>query len=129
MIEPLGYLDFAKEILDSIPITEIKIRTAVNRAYYAVYLYAADKYSQAKGNDPSIEAIIRSHARFIKELKLEASQPLQTLGNQLNDLKQDREKADYEYKANVSKNSAQKSYFQALHIKQTVDTAFSSFIG
>jgi hypothetical protein len=47
----------------------------VNRAYYAVYLYAADKYSQAKGNDPSIEAIIRNHARFIKELKLEASQP------------------------------------------------------
>jgi hypothetical protein len=43
MIEPLGYLDFAKEILDSIPITEIKIRTAENRAYYAVYLYAADK--------------------------------------------------------------------------------------
>jgi uncharacterized protein (UPF0332 family) len=125
MIDPLGYLDFAQEILDGNPLTEIKIRTAVNRAYYAVYLYAAHKYLLSKGNDASIESITRYHARFISQLKLESSQLLRKVGNQLHDLKQDREKADYEYKKDISKPSAVKTCSQALRTKQTVDSAFS----
>jgi uncharacterized protein (UPF0332 family) len=122
MIEPLDYLPFARELLDK-STEEIRIRTAVSRSYYAVYLYAANKYGQAKGSDPEI---IRSHAKLISELKKEQSKLLNKIGNQLFDLKKDREKVDYEIKNDINKSFAEKSYSQAIRIKESVDKAFSS---
>lgn len=121
MINPLDYLPFARQLIDNSD-NEIYIRTAIGRAYYAVYLYAANKYLQAKNNAPEIQSIIQSHARFIFELKKEHNTLFKTIGNQLFNLKEYREKADYHVNITITKSTAEASYKQALRIKDNVDS-------
>ncbi|MBI3600935.1 MAG: HEPN domain-containing protein [Nitrospinae bacterium] len=124
MINPLDYLVFARELLDEGKDSEIKIRTAISRAYYGVYLYAASKYVHFKG-DSVFEEIVKNHSRFIKTLKTENDNLLNKIGNQIFDLKKDREKADYEIKKDITKSLAEKAYSQAQRIKDNIDSKFN----
>lgn len=123
MINPLDYLPFARQLIDnSNRDDEISLRTAIGRAYYAVYLYAGSKYLQAKNNAPEIGSIIKSHARFIKELKRDQNVLFNTIGNQLFNLKGYRETADYNINDEVKRRMAEASYKQALRIKDNLDS-------
>ncbi|HLA48532.1 MAG: hypothetical protein A2W77_05705 [Nitrospinae bacterium RIFCSPLOWO2_12_39_16] len=124
MINPLDYLIFARELLDEGKDNEIKIRTAISRAYYGVYLYATSKYVQFKG-DSIFEGIVSSHMKFIDILKKDNDKLLNKLGNQIFDLKKDREKADYEIKKDITKSFGEKAYSQAQRIKDTINSKFN----
>lgn len=119
MIKPLDYLDFANELVSSKTNTEVKNRTSIGRSYYAVYLFAFEKYIESKKGSIK-EGDIRGHAKFIYKLKEERIGPFKKVGNQLADLKQDRENADYKVNYNITVNSAKKSYSAALRIKENV---------
>ncbi len=124
MIDPLDYFPFAKELIYDRNNNEIKNRTAIGRSYYAVYLYATKEYIQYNNNDSEIESVISNHQAFIRRLKNDSKRTFQKLGNQLFDLKRDREKADYRINSSISRNNAIKSYFFAIKIKGTIDKAF-----
>ncbi|KJU84665.1 HEPN domain protein [Candidatus Magnetobacterium bavaricum] len=120
MVSPLDYLPFVRELLDGKTVSEVKIRTAISRTYYAVYLYAAEKYVQAKGNNASIESACKNHTRFLNELKDESDGRLNTIGNQIHELKRFRERADYEIKAYLNKSDAEGCLNQAHKIIQNI---------
>ncbi|MCI4626934.1 MAG: hypothetical protein L3V56_13390 [Candidatus Magnetoovum sp. WYHC-5] len=124
MIEPIYYLMFAEEMLNtnkSDELEEVRLRTAINRAYYGVYHYVQRGYCDFMSLN---EIEIISHSAFIKKLRDDRNSAIQRLGNQLYALKNDRVKADYHINANIEKTIAHKSYALAQKIKKTADFIF-----
>ena len=73
-------------------------RTCINRAYYAAFLVAREKY-KIKNTDVSV------HKSVINECK----KRYRKLGNQLEDLFMNRKDADYKLEKNLTKRDAGKA--------------------
>ena len=123
MISPIDFIKLSKELLDSSSPNEAKLRTAIGRAYYGVYLNAAKNYATDKGFELS-DGRVRSHQRFIQELKGNPDKNLQKLGNQLFQLKRAREEADYDIQKDVNKSKAAINYSLALRIEKNINSIF-----
>lgn len=126
MMNPLKFLTLAKELLDSNSESEAKLRTSIGRSYYAVFLFAAQKYAQLHKREEYIEDIIRRHSQFLQMLKDDDNSDLRAMSRWLGTLKYDREKADYYMKAKITLNSAQSSYNKAERLKNFIDEKFES---
>ncbi len=92
------YLDLAEELLvegKGTPRNEAKLRSAISRAYYAVY-NSADKYADAKGIRSFQEKIYGSrHRDLSKRFKNSNAKRLKQLGVNLDRLLNQRIDADY----------------------------------
>lgn len=121
MIKPINILAFAEELLGGNEPPETIIRTSISRSYYAAYHFAVRKYASAKGF--TIRQVIdMGHARFIKELRRDTNLLLVRLGNQLHELKLDREKADYDLESDITKPAGKKTLSFAIKAKSTADS-------
>lgn len=121
MITPTELLDFAREMLNGNNPPEIKIRTSISRSYYAAYHYAVRKYASKKNVTPR-QVLDRGHAPFIRDLKKDTNPKLHRLGRQLEEIKMDREKADYDLNSDITKTAGAKAISCVLRAKDTVDS-------
>ncbi len=87
-IEPLEVHEFARDIAKRHPTEEVALRSAVSRLYYGVYLHARDRLGVAQRR--------RSHQEVRNELQRRTRK---VTGDQLGDLRQLREEADYDLKS------------------------------
>ncbi len=94
------YFDLANELLNEgkgDTLNEAKLRSAISRAYYAVY-NTADKYADAKGIRSFQEKISGSrHRDLIKKFKNSNAKGHKQLGVDLNRLLNQRIDADYHF--------------------------------
>lgn len=100
---PDRLLDIAKELLDTTPLDQPRLRSVVNRAYYAAFLTARSccaKHELATGVGASHEKVINA---------LLDKPRLCTYGNQLNDIKRLRHQADYNWDRDTTLRDARKS--------------------
>lgn len=97
---PHRLIDFAQEI-QHIDISareefeQSKVRSVINRAYYAAFLAARD-FCQAQG----LQGSGASHERVINALR--EDKKWQKQGNQLQQIKQLRHKADYDWQRDMT---------------------------
>nr|MBF0220792.1 hypothetical protein [Desulfobulbaceae bacterium] len=124
MIEATDFLILSLDLIDSDSPNESKYRTAISRSYYAIYHMMAREYAVAKGLEVE-DSVISSHQRFIKELKDDSDAKIKTLGNQLFQLKQAREDADYKLKLDINKSKAKMNYTYAERMQKTINSVFS----
>lgn len=116
MFDPLNFLTLSRELLDG-NIEENYLRTSIGRSYYAVYLYAREKYAKSTMDN----SVYSNHAKLINDLKNRPEPTFRKLGNQLSDLKIDRESADYKINISINKTMAEKAYSSAERIKKTIE--------
>ncbi|MFC0269649.1 HEPN domain-containing protein [Kushneria aurantia] len=100
---PDRLLSIASEQLDATPLDQPRLRTAINRAYYAAFL-TARTYCEYHQFAPESGA---SHERVINSLL--ARPNLARYGNQLNTIKRLRHKADYDWQRDISRRDVSKS--------------------
>lgn len=116
MIEPVDFLNLAKELNEDDSGQEAKHRTSISRAYYAAYHEAAQCYASHE-NLELTDSLFGNHQAFIRKLQENRSEKLiRTIGNQLYDLKKDRIKADYKLNQEVTSSAAKKSFFASTKI-------------
>ncbi len=109
MIDPFEFVQVAEDLANSPGDEEAVFRTSVSRAYYAAFHEVADAYAEKKNVSRS-DRLFENHQNFIRTLReLRAEPKFKKLGNQLNDLKSDRIKADYKLHQDISRNTARKS--------------------
>lgn len=109
MITPSDFLKLAEELKKDSG-QEAKHRTSISRAYYAAFHEAVRQYAKYRNLEPD-DRIFNNHQVFIRELIQNQSKELiRTIGNQLQSLKKDRFKADYNLNQNITLSSATKSY-------------------
>lgn len=100
---PDRLLDIAKELFDASSLDQPRLRSVINRSYYAAFLKARDYCARnelATGTGASHEKVINALL----------DQPrLRTCGNQLNDMKRLRHQADYNWDRDTSRRDAEKS--------------------
>ncbi|WP_110710523.1 HEPN domain-containing protein [Salinicola sp. CR57] len=100
---PDRLLTIAQEQLDASSTDQARLRSAINRAYYAAFLTArayCEEKKLATGTGASHEKVIGS---------LLDRRDLSRYGNQLNDMKRLRHKADYDWGRDVSSRDAKKT--------------------
>lgn len=100
---PDRLLTIAEEQLDVTSPDQARLRSAINRAYYAAFLTArtyCEKKKLPTGTGASHEKVIGS---------LIDRRDLARYGNQLNDMKRLRHKADYDWDREVSLRDARKT--------------------
>ncbi|OLO03333.1 HEPN domain-containing protein [Salinicola socius] len=100
---PDRLLTIAQEQLDATPTDQARLRSAINRAYYAAFL-TARAYCEQKQLPAGTGA---SHEKVIGSLI--DRRDLARYGNQLNDMKRLRHKADYDWDRDVSHRDAKKT--------------------
>ncbi|MCK0744116.1 HEPN domain-containing protein [Chromohalobacter nigrandesensis] len=100
---PDRLLTIAQEQLDATPYDQARLRSAVNRAYYAAFLTGrtyCDEKALVTGTGASHEKVIHAlldHPNLAKR------------GNQLNEMKRLRHKADYDWDRDISPRDAKKT--------------------
>jgi len=110
MISPSEFFQVAEDLANSPDDEEAVFRTSISRAYYAAFHEVADAYADKK-KVPRSDRLFENHQNFIRTLReLRAEPKFKKLGNQLNDLKSDRIKADYKLHQDISRNTAKKSW-------------------
>jgi len=93
-----AYLNLAKELAKpkaglNHHDTEARQRSAVSRAYYAVFLTARDKFApDLKFLQPGEGS---SHVKLWKRFKTDSHEELRDIGNRASELRESRNKADY----------------------------------
>ncbi|NWO54998.1 HEPN domain-containing protein [Chromohalobacter israelensis] len=100
---PDRLLTIAQEQLDVTPSDQARLRSAVNRAYYAAFLTArayCDDQALVTGTGASHEKVINA---------LLDQRDLAKRGNQLNEMKRLRHKADYDWHRDISHRDARKT--------------------
>ncbi|KRC34374.1 hypothetical protein [Acidovorax sp. Root219] len=112
---PQDLYDFAEEMMKSNPLPEMRIRTAINRAYYAAYHDCKDWYDALPdtGHVPVADERKGTHAKFFAKLenpgdRLTTEQKAESIrrGRRLRRMHADRVTADYHQNSNVSQGSA-----------------------
>jgi uncharacterized protein (UPF0332 family) len=93
-----AYLDLAKDLANpqaglSPHEVEARQRSAVSRAYYAIFLTARDKFYPELKYLQSGEG--SSHVKLWKRFKTNSDQDMRDVGRRANDLKEYRRQADY----------------------------------
>ena len=106
--DPKGFLDLAKSLADNPGGGQAEYRSALSRAYYAVFLTARESLVAQKIISPTMSP--SDHPLVISALRAINT----TVGNQLDKLRTKRNRADYDLAAQVSQAEAQ----------QTVGTAY-----
>jgi len=112
LFDPLGYLDLAHELASG---DEAKMRTSVNRAYYALFLRARDALAAAHLIIPHDDGT--DHGRVIAALR---QNKRVTPGNKLDKLRELRWKADYSTSAPVSDPDVRQAFQLADDIKTSL---------
>ena len=92
--DPLAFLDLAEDLRRD---SEAQRRTAINRAYYAVFLRARNVASERHWIELSESAA--DHSRVIRALRAHKNR---AAGDELGKLRASREIADYECDQHVS---------------------------
>jgi hypothetical protein len=112
---PQDLYDFAEEMLKSNPLPEMRIRTAINRAYYAAYHNCKDWYDTLPdtGHVPPSEERKGTHAKFFARLenpgdRLTPAQKAESIrrGRRLRRMHTDRVTADYHQNSAVNAGTA-----------------------
>ena len=91
-----SYLKLANDLMDcdkDDPLIEAKLRSAISRAYYSVFIPARN---HLKDNGRRCPIETPTHKWVINEYKTNSNKDWQVIGDQLDQLRGYRHKADYE---------------------------------
>lgn len=91
-MKPTDFLETATEFLQKKPIREVDYRNAASRAYYCV-LHSCNDFLEQNGSKSSFTDT--THQKIIRGLLANADRRVETLGNQLSSLREQRNRADY----------------------------------
>ena len=101
--DPSGFLQLAASLSRKDGATEAELRTAVSRAYYAVFLHARERLAAAGRINPTGRGT--DHELVIGALRsLGGSQ-----GDQVDKLRRSRNRADYNLRRTVSSGQARQA--------------------
>jgi uncharacterized protein (UPF0332 family) len=99
MIEAIGFLESAKELLNKQSTREVDYRNAASRAYYCAF-HVCKKLLE--DFPPTQFQTGAEHEKIIKGLLNHQDKRFKTLGNMLKDAKDQRVKADYKLADNFT---------------------------
>lgn len=114
--DPRKFLDVAKDLtFDGKYEKDARVRTAVGRLYYGVFLLAWQKLGEKgipiENNDKIHQSVIETYNE----------KNLSTIGNGLDQLREKRREADYEMKAAVTLNDCKNCIKLSEHIVDLID--------
>lgn len=117
-IEPHYFLDAAEEIHggEEVSDDETRARVSVGRAYYAAYLAAREVVRSARG-DPEFTT---SHGALASTLKEAADDEVAKVGEDLESLKEMRERSDYYLRKTVPSHMVALLLMQASRVVDRV---------
>jgi len=112
--DPEQFLALAHDLARTDGAGEAAFRSAISRAYYAVFLKARASLEHSGQLQPTYTG--RDHALIIAALRADGG----AQGDQLDKLRQDRARADYRLNLEMTRRNADDVLFRAQHLIKRV---------